>query len=347
RTHHRGTFPAPGWLPEYDWTGVVNPMDIPHGLAGPEGFFAHANNLLVEPSRNPVYFNTDSAPSYRVERILERIAAEKQHTMDTSASIQVDLELKRARRVLPFMLEDLGARDDWNGAESAALALLKGWDCVAQADSAATAIFFATYREAATAALRDEVDANGFEFILAQRYSSNAYDLWFENVQQPVWDDLSTGGVTETRTGAVQAAFKRAVAWMISRQGPSPSAWRWGEMHDIQFTHVFGKQKLLAGFFNLPRAELGGGCDSVWKTHFDLGDPEAPFKVTAGPVFRMVLDLADIEHGRWVLDTGNSGWPGSPHYGDQFPLWRDGQYLPMCSNWGEIEKDVSAVLTLQ
>ena len=93
--------------------------------------------------------------------------------------------------------------------------------------------------------------------------------------------------------------------------------------------------------------ELGGGLDSVWKTHFDLGNEAAPFAVVAGPVYRQIVDLADVRHGRWVIDTGVSGWPGSPHYGDQHEAWKKGETVPMVSDWDEIRATAKAVMVLE
>jgi penicillin amidase len=60
----------------------------------------------------------------------------------------------------------------------------------------------------------------------------------------------------------------------------------------------------------------------------------------------MILDFADIDHARWVVDTGVSGWPGSPHYGDQNELWRTGKYLPMLFNPDDVRVATKATLTL-
>jgi len=87
--------------------------------------------------------------------------------------------------------------------------------------------------------------------------------------------------------------------------------------------------------------------DSVWKTHFDMGNEKAPFRVMAGPVWRVIMDLADIDHGWWVLDTGESGWPGSPHYRDQFERWAKGRYMPMVSDWDWVRKRAVGVWVLK
>jgi penicillin amidase len=85
---------------------------------------------------------------------------------------------------------------------------------------------------------------------------------------------------------------------------------------------------------------------SVWKTHFDQGNPDEPFRVIAGPVIRMIVDLADMDHAWWIVDTGASGWPLSPHYADQHGLWKRVKYIPMVMNWEELRKNAVAVLTL-
>jgi penicillin amidase len=61
----------------------------------------------------------------------------------------------------------------------------------------------------------------------------------------------------------------------------------------------------------------------------------------------MIVDLADINHARWVVDTGSSGWPHSPHYGDQNKLWRHVEFAPMISDWDQIKKNAVSVLTLR
>jgi penicillin amidase len=43
----------------------------------------------------------------------------------------------------------------------------------------------------------------------------------------------------------------------------------------------------------------------------------------------MIIDLADWENSLWVLTTGQSGQPFSPHYSDQVSDWDKGIYHPM------------------
>ncbi|MBI2889815.1 MAG: penicillin acylase family protein [Nitrospirae bacterium] len=346
RTRHRGTFPVPGWVSDYDWTTYINPSNMPHAFGSGEASFAHANNLTEDPRRGSAFIQVDSAPSYRVERIAQMLGARERHDRESFARMQQDVRLGRADRLLPYVLSDLRGGADWSHTEAEAISILEHWDGAARGDAPAPAIFFAAYREAVLAALGDEVDRAGVEFILAQRYSTNIYDQWIEEVDHPVWDDRTTAR-TERRPEVIRSAFRKAVAALEDEQGSDPGKWRWGRLHDMHVKHMFGSKRFLAGLVNIPPHEAGGALDSVWKSHFDLGHPNTPFRSIAGPIYRMVIDLADPRHAQWVIDTGSSGWPASPHYADQHELWREGRYLPMVSDWDEIRRDAAATLGLQ
>ena len=144
----------------------------------------------------------------------------------------------------------------------------------------------------------------------------------------------------------MRKAFAEAVDDLVAAQGAKPEEWRWGKVHYVEPRHPFGGKSALADLVNLPRTEAGGALDSVWKSHFDLGDEKAPFRAMAGPVYRMVIDLADVNHAQWVLDTGASGWPGSPHYGDQFKLWKTGELAPMLFDAKELHSAAEGDLEL-
>ncbi len=345
RKKHRGTFPVPGWLAEYDWEGFVDPMQNTYGVKT-EGFYAHGNNLMIRPDHNDIFIQIDSAPSYRMDRIAELLRTSDKHDMQSMATIQTDVKLKRAERLMPFFKESLLSATDLTDEEKKARELLFTWDFNAKADSGATALFFLTYREAAILALHDELDPKGFEFLLSQRYSTNVADTWFETNSHVVWDDRGTPE-TELRNPQVIKAFKKAVASLHDQQGSDPATWSWGALHDLCIKHPFGGKKAIAGFVNLPCVPVGGGMDSVWKSHFDLGHPKTPFRAMAGPAYRHVVDLNDMNHAWWISDTGTSGWPAHPHYGDQHKLWLLGEYQPMLTNFDELLKDNEAVLTLQ
>ncbi len=345
RRGYRGTFPVPGWSADYGWDGLVAPEDLPF-VVSQTGFLAHANNLIVDPGHGEVFIGVDSAPSYRQERIMALLESRERHSADEMREMQLDLKVERARRLAPLMVASLsdpeGGRE-LTAHEQRAVALLDEWDYEATVDSAAAAIFFKLYRRAILLALEGELEGPALSFLLGQRYFTNAADLWFDEEDHPVWDDPRTPA-RETRGTVLRVALAEALAGLTDLQGERPEDFRWGALHDLQLRHLFGGQRAIAGYVNLPPMEVGGGIDSIWKTHFDLGNPAHPFRAVAGPVMRMVVDAADFDAGGYVLETGSSGWPGSPHYGDQHELWKEGRLVPMSLDAAAVRESAKARL---
>ena len=344
REHHRGTFPVPAWLEKYKWKEYARPENIPHGFARGRNFFVNTNNLMVEPTRSPVIFHVDSAPSYRRDRVVEMIEATDKHTFESMAEIQGDVLLLRARSIAPTILADLERLKNKTPIQEQAMELLADWDYRAEADSAACAIFFSVYREAIIGALWDEVNSKSLNYLLSFRYFTNGVDLWFMDQKHPVWDDRSTMK-QEIRADVVCSAFPRALRWLEGELGSDdPHAWHWGELHTLDPQHALGSK---VDSFNLPRWKAPGASSSVWKTHFDMSVSDRPFRYLYGPVLRLIVDFADMDHAKWVIDTGISGWPHSPHYGDQHELWKRVEFAPMVSDWEEIKKNAAGELTLR
>ncbi|MEU9212701.1 penicillin acylase family protein [Streptomyces sp. NPDC048415] len=58
-----------------------------------------------------------------------------------------------------------------------------------------------------------------------------------------------------------------------------------------------------------------------------------------GPAARYVWDLADRDHSLWVVPFGADGVPGSAHHRDQLPLWREGDLVPVTTDWNKLTKE--------
>ncbi len=346
RRHHRGTFPIPGWLKKYDWQEFIPYSKLPFATATGKAMFANGNNLTEMPGNSEYFVNIDAAAPYRLHRILDLLTNHAPHNLNTMKQIQTDLFLLRAKELMPHILADLKtAKSGMDDMQKKALALLEKWDFYALGESAEPLIFFALYRFAAMDALRNKLSKPAFEFVITRRYTPNFIDLAMQGNENPLWDDPNTPQ-KETRRDVLTKAFKEAIEWLESKYGKDVSAWRWDRAHYINIQHPFGGKKKLASYLNMPKVGLGGGMDSIWKTHFEFGAEHEPFRIKAGPVWRIVVNMADPAHGVFVVDTGESGWPGSPHYGDQFKLWAKGKYVPITMDWNEIKSSKAGKWTL-
>jgi len=339
RSHHRGTFPAPGWLAKYQWEGWTPIDEMPSSFNPEQGFLVNTNNKVVNPYDHQPLFHVDTAPSYRYDRAVERIQAVRLHDKKTIQDIQLDNKVIRAERVWPIMLQDLEGLTDGSPTGQRALQVMKEWQYFSEADSTGALLFYFIYREAIVQALKGKTTNSVIHAFLKQRYSTNVVDLWFTNNEHFVWDNLSTT-VRELREDVVQSSFREVVTRLGDELGGDVDDWRWGQFHYLHPRHLFGSKQALK-FMNLEKAGLPGGLDTVWKAHFNLADDGESFKVVAGPAFRFVIDLADIENAGFCIDTGESGWPLSPHYGDLYKKWLEGELVPMVYDWKKIRSHMT------
>jgi hypothetical protein len=65
-----------------------------------------------------------------------------------------------------------------------------------------------------------------------------------------------------------------------------------------------------------------------------------------GASFRVVMDLADWDRSTTINVPGQSGQPGSRHYGDLLPLWAKGAYHPLPFSREAVERNATSRLTL-
>jgi penicillin amidase len=92
--------------------------------------------------------------------------------------------------------------------------------------------------------------------------------------------------------------------------------------------------------FDLPSVRRGGDANTVNATG------GAGFSQTAGASFREVIDLSNWDNS-WATSTpGQSGQPGSAHYGDLLQLWGRNEYFPLAYSRAKVEQETVHVLTL-
>ena len=140
------------------------------------------------------------------------------------------------------------------------------------------------------------------------------------------------------------AAMDTAGSWLRRDLG-APSSWPWGRIHRIAFKEsTLGVSGIgpLEWYFDTSAVAGGRRRGAVDNTYYRLGrgypdpaDPDAPvadtlpelFDVTNGPSMRALYDMGNLDAGRIITTTGQSGQPFSRHADDWVGLWlreRDG-----------------------
>lgn len=342
-----GTWPRPGWDPDYDWQGFVDPADMPAVVDPAEGFVVAANQAVHRAGSKP-FLAVDWDYGYRSERIrdllTERLAAGPL-TIEDMQEIQVDAHSPYADVLLPWLLPiTIGNEFDATGQE-----LLRDWDRSMDVDSAAAVYLAAVWQNLLELTFRDE---------LPESQWPDGGSRWLEVVRgiledprSPWWDDRTTVGVEEGRDEILYQALVTARAELTHRLGKEPADWSWGKLHVAAPEHaVLGGAGIPAPVRALVNpAPLGvpGGSSIVNANGWDAADPDGSFHVTTSASMRMVVDLADLDASTWIVMTGTSGHPGSRHYTDQFGAWAKGETFPWPFSPTAVTRAARDTLTLR
>jgi penicillin amidase len=140
---------------------------------------------------------------------------------------------------------------------------------------------------------------------------------------------------------AVEQALSEAAVELRVQYGEDSSQWHWGLAHQMSWRHNLGRDPELAALLNLPDVEIGGDATTIFNTSTPVGITGAH-----GVSYRQIFDLSDLNAARICIPPGNSGQPGSPHYGDNIERWRDVDYHPLFVEWSDIEANAEAELRL-
>lgn len=321
RSGHDGTVPVPGWTDAARWQRFLAFDELPYVVNPASGMIVTANQLVLPPGSTP-FLHVDVSAGQRGGRIVELLGDRDALTLDDLAAVQLDNHNTNAATLVPYLL----AVPSTDAAVLAVQTLLVGWDLQDDVDSAPSAAFNATWRALLARTFHDE---------LPEWAWPSGGGRWWEVVRglldEPTsawWHDEA---LTErqTRDDVLLLAMADAHAELVGLLGEDPSDWRWGAIHTLTLTHAtFGSSGIgpIERLFNRGPLETAGGTDIVNSNSWSAVDG---YEVIWVPSMRMLMDLSDLDAGRWIHLTGQSGRPFHRHYVDQAERWRTGGYAPM------------------
>ena len=339
RSGHDGTVPVPGWTGVADWDRYLAFDELPYTLNPASGMIATANQLVLPPGSTP-FLHVDVSAGQRGGRIVELLGDRDDLTLDDLAAIQLDGHNTNAATLVPFLL----ALPIDDPAVTVVQQLLLGWDHQDDADSAAAAAFNGTWRALLARTFHDELPewawpgGGGRWWEVVRGLLEDPSNAW--------WHDEALAA-RQTRDDVLLLAMADAHAELSELLGDDPADWRWGAIHTLTLTHAsFGSSGIgpVERLFNRGPLETSGGTDIVNANSWSAADGYA---VVAVPSMRMLMDLSDLDAGRWIHLTGQSGRPFHRHYTDQAERWRDGGYAGMTFSPQATAASAERVLTLQ
>ena len=317
--------------PDHEWDGVLSFDELPALIDPPRDWVATANNPPHGDDHPYAAYGVWS-DGYRFRRIRKRIQALSRLTPDDVAAIHADVTHARAEDLAPALAR-IAAESASRSLRSAG-SILAAWDGAYTIDAIAPAVFSAFWTEWLRRVTRAKFPELSF---VAERAGNVARQLLLG--QRADWFPEGTDVIAEVR-----AALADALAFLRKNVGPRKSQWRWGRLHTVTFHHPISEASALSRLFDLGPFETSGGAGTVRNAGFNLNPP---FQVVSGSTYRMVVDLADPARARATTTGGQSGHPGSPHYGDQARLWVNDEYHPLLMDEKDYIAGLEGEVTLQ
>jgi len=332
RRNWDGLMGAPG-DGRYEWDGFATQDELP-SLYNPErGWVGTANemNIPLDHPAQALNLGFEWADPARMNRIAEVLSANDRVTIDDSARLQTDVVNLAALRAITLLR---GVTSD-DPQVRRAIDLLGGWDGAETLESLPAAIVevWITKHLAPATARRITTEAAAKIIGYGNQYAVVTY------LQ-------SRGCVLDAaeRDAVLVASLRSALDELAERLGPDMGAWKWGDLHHARFVPpaaVFAdaalRQKLIHG-----PAPIPGSAYTVCAATYGPED----FAMTTGASIRMVCDVGAWDNSLVINTPGQSGDPDSPHYGDLFPLWAKGEYVPMLWSRAAVDAAASQVIRL-
>lgn len=331
-----GYWPAPGWESQWDWKGFVPFERMPFVLDPADGVIVAANQSVT--GGTEPFLSTEFDYGYRAQRIADLIAQRTSNGGKLSVAamqeIQADTRNPFAHtlveQLLNVQVDDFTAQaqaylNNWNGEQPAGLGR----------DSASAAYYNAVWRHLLAATFEElppdlAPTGGGRWMAVMQNLLADPKNDW--------WDDKRTAGVTEGAGEVLREALVNARLDLAKKLGKMPATWRWGRLHQLTLKHKIMSGDSIPGpirsLFTVSGIELPGGGSIVNANSWNASS--AGYDVTDGPVFRMVVDLADFDASTWVSSTGQSGHAMNTHYHDQTDTWARVESFP----WAYTDKTV-------
>lgn len=336
RRSGNGLAPVSGADAVHDWTGFVPFEALPRIHNPPAGVIVNANNQLVGTSY-PHLITRDWDTSWRARRIDELFAQTRRHSMKGAADLQMDTLSTAARALMPLLLSAPALTP--HAKET--VELMRDWDFQMRRDRPEPLIYAAWSRQLMKSIAADELGALFDDFGRTRP----GFLLTVLTGNRHWCDDVGTK-IKESCDERIAHALDAALQEITRLAGDDRTAWRWGVVHQAEFTHrIFSRIPLIGGPVEMAIA-TDGGNDTINRGQ-TAGIGRNPYRHTHGAGLRAVYDLSDLSRSRFSIATGQSGNPFSPHYRDHMERWRDGRATGIATDRATAQRRAVGTLVLR
>jgi len=331
--------PVNGCNGRQEWRGYYPFEKMPKEINPERGFIATANNSPVR-GRYSIPLGEYRGMPYRAERITEMIESKSRLRPEDMIEMQLDVKSNMAARLVPEFVRILNASIKKD--EIAYLDELLKWDYMAKAESTGASIYEVMITRIKYEIFHDEMGDLLFEkFVSDKTSSTNLMVDLILNKPDSVFFDKTETKKNETLNDAVMASFRYAVSFLGDKLGNDVSRWHWGDLHQIEFRHILGHEKMLRSFFNFGPSPFGGDEHTINRAGFD---DNKPYKVNITASIRYIIDFGKPDASMAVLSTGQCAQLSSRYRTDMSKKFLKGRYIRWTMNSVEIKRDSKYIL---
>ena len=354
RRGHDGSVPLPGNNDDYEWDGYVTIKDMPQIKNPDRKWIATANNQVIT-GDYPHLITTMWESSNRQARIAELLDGDDHHDLKSMCEMQGDIVDNNGVIFRREVLEAARGREGIVERTGRALDIMASWDGRAGKDSVGQTIYFFSWKVLTERLLRHRLGHSlYFEYTTSFSNVSQAVERLLREKREE-WLPPSAQSYQELLMQCLEEAMLRIEARFRTED---MAKWRWGRLHSLEIHHFLGSIWPLNRLLNLGPVPRGGDSETVCSAMPESeptvqvlarsamgGSTELPFlpqpssdRDYAGSVYRMIIDLSDMDASLWCLDVGQCSNPMSPYYSNFFAMWQEMGYVPMVFSDKKVEE---------
>lgn len=287
------------------------------------GYIYSANDwpAQVDGKWYPGYYK----PQYRADRIRKLIESKNDFTLTSIQKVMTDVTNDTDRKLMIQWGEELSK---WKAFDSATyiltVPLFSQWDGKYELNSASPTLFNKMIYHIMKDACADEMGRENFDIFISTHQFQRALEKLCNNHNSPWWDNVNT----QEREGymdILRGAFVKSFQELTDQFGSNPKIWFWSKAANLELRHPLGEVAIFRPFFNVGPEPVHGGNETILQSGFKH-DSTGVYKVYFGSQMRILVDLASPDSALNVTPSGQSGHLMSPHYKDQWDLYREGKF---------------------
>jgi penicillin amidase len=283
--------PYDGSTNDGEWIGTIPFEELPNLYNPTEGFIVTANQRIVGTSYKYTQMSRDASTPWRARRIHDLLQTNTKVTMDDVAAVQLD----SYNIPLANLKNEIVAH---NAASAETVSLLKSWDGRMTPDSKAALV------------------TNEIRNCLANKIADENKPAPASIIRERILDWVIRKRSTRwlPKQYADYPAFLKSCDAeandALAKRFTDASKLVWGSVSMSRFPHPLAIAPLIGGQFATPNVPIAGSGQTP--------------NVGSAVSMRHIASPGNWDATRHVIPLGQSGDPKSPHYKDQFDLWRTG-----------------------